>query len=499
MTASHCSLNRRRVLAWLLLGLTVCGPLANLARAATASNVVRVNVTSQAYDFSRPWSKKAPFSRQALGAILKDNRVLVTADCVANATYIELESADGDRKQAASVESVDYEANLALLVPDKDNGVLESQPGLKITSAKVGDSLAVWQLEANGNLIVSKGQMTTAEVNRYPIDDSSFLVYRISVPLQMRNASATLPVVKEGQLAGLMLRYESSTNLLDVIPGPVIEHFLRDAQKKPYSGFPRLGVSFGSTRDPQLRRYLKIDALKGGVLVTQTRNKGPAAEAGIEKGDVILEMDGHAIDADGNYLDADYGKISLGHLVCTKHFEGDSIPVRLVRNGKIEHRSVCVRRRPPEQFLSPPYVFDQAPRFYVLGGLVLQELSRTFLKEFGSDWSRKAPLELVNLDSTQSEMEGDPRERVVFLSRVLPSQVTIGYESLRFQVVKSINGLSLKSLLDVPEALARAKDGIHVVDFSGDPSRVYIDASAAAQITPELLQSYRIPALSRLK
>ena len=483
----------------IFIGVVACTQLPQALFAGAASNVIRVNVTSQAFDFSRPWSKKAPFTRQALGAVLKDNRVLVTAECVANATYIELESADGDRKQAASVESVDYEANLALLLPEKDGSILEGQSGLKVTSAKVGDSLTVWQLEANGNLIVSKGQMTTAEVNRYPIDDSSFLIYRMSVPLQMRNAFATLPVIKEGQLVGLLLRYESSSNLLDVIPGPVIEHFLRDTQKKPYDGFPRLGLSFGSTRDPQLRRYLKIESQKGGVLVTQTRQSGPAAEAGIEKGDVILEMDGQPLDADGNYMDPDYGKISLGHLVCTKHFVGETIPVRIVRDGKTEQRSIHVRRHPPEKFLSPPYVFDQAPRFYVLGGLVLQELSRTFLKEFGNDWARKAPLELVNVDSTQSEMDGDPRERVVFLSRVLPSQVTIGYESLRFQVVKAINGVQLKSLLDVPEAVAQVKDGVHVVELSGDPSRVFIDASAAEQANPTLLQSYRIPSLSRLK
>ena len=56
---------------------------------ATAS-VVRVNATSQPYDFLRPWSKRPPFQRHAVGAVLPGGRVLTTAEQVADATYLEL-------------------------------------------------------------------------------------------------------------------------------------------------------------------------------------------------------------------------------------------------------------------------------------------------------------------------------------------------------------------------------------------------------------------------
>src|SRR5439155_17977673 len=79
--------------------------------------LVRVNVTGQAYDYFRPWQKRAPFSKRALGAVLSQGRVLVTADLVANQNYVELERAESGEKMAASVEVVDYEANLALLQP----------------------------------------------------------------------------------------------------------------------------------------------------------------------------------------------------------------------------------------------------------------------------------------------------------------------------------------------------------------------------------------------
>ncbi len=78
---------------------------------------MRVNVTGQPYDFVRPWQKKAPFSKRALGAVLPGGRVLVTADLVANQNYVELERAESGDKTAANVVVVDYEANLALLEP----------------------------------------------------------------------------------------------------------------------------------------------------------------------------------------------------------------------------------------------------------------------------------------------------------------------------------------------------------------------------------------------
>jgi len=278
----------------------------------------------------------------------------------------------------------------------------------------------------------------------------------------------------------------------------VIEHFIKDSLKTPYEGFPRMGCSFAMTRDPQLRRFLELNGNKGGVLITQTLPNGPAAQAGVQKGDVLLEIAGNPIDSDGNYRDADYGRISLGHLVSTKHYEGEKLKVRVFRSGKSLDLEVPVAHRQPEQYLSEPYIIDRAPRFYVLGGLVLEELSRQYLKEFGNDWVRKAPLELVNIDRTQGEGPEDKRKRVVVLTRVLPSNLTVGYEDLRHLVVTAINGQSLRSLDDVPGALEKAVDGLHRIELLGDPSVIFLDAKGAQAIGPDLQRQYGLPSLSRL-
>src|SRR5437870_12245189 len=119
--------------------------------------LVRVNVTGQSYDYFRPWQKKAPFSKRALGAVLSKGRVLVTADLVANQNYVELERAESGEKTAAKVQVIDYEANLALLEP-VDKTFLDEITPLDITPVTVvGHRLSAWQFELTGACLVTEG------------------------------------------------------------------------------------------------------------------------------------------------------------------------------------------------------------------------------------------------------------------------------------------------------------------------------------------------------
>ena len=129
------------------------------------------------------------------------------------------------RKTAAKVEVIDYEANLALLEPT-EKAFLDGITPLEIAlDTVVGDRLAAWQLEPTGALLATEGLVTTVQMTQYPIDVGQFLTYRISIPMQYRENSYTVPLVKNNKLAGLLLRYDSRSQLLDAIPAPIITHF----------------------------------------------------------------------------------------------------------------------------------------------------------------------------------------------------------------------------------------------------------------------------------
>ena len=424
--------------------------------------------------------------------------MLVAAELVANSTYLEFERPEGGRKVPATVEVVDYEANLALLKADSPD-FLTDFPPLQVAESAIGDQLSVWQLENNGRLLVTQGPMTTAETANFPVD-GNFLIYRMTVQLQGRDSSFTLPVVNNGKLTGVLMGYDGQSNNANVIAAPVIQHFLKDAAYGNYEGFPRVGYAYSPMRDPALRRYAKIpDDVTGGVYITDVLKDAPAAAAGLQKGDVLVAVDDFAVDQDGNFTDGGYGKIPVGHLFNTHHFVGDKVKLHILRGTERKTLEVELSRRSPASLVSEPYIIDRPPRFVIVGGLILQELSRQYLKDFGADWLRRAPERLVYYDRYQNELFKDGPSKVVFLSRVLPTSATVGYEDLNHLLVKKINGVELQTLDDVPKALTKPVNGFHKIEFEEDPKTIYLDATEAQKTDRMVQMQYGLPVLSYLE
>ncbi len=465
--------------------------------AAQQLPVVRVNVTSQAFNFTQPWRKNAPAIRQGLGVVLLDGRILVTAELVANHTYVELEKPETALKAAATVDVVDYDANLALLAAPAAE-FLQSIQGAKLDeSAAVGDRVEILQLEANGKPVRTAATITTIEVGPYPVDENAFLVFKLSVPLQSRENSFTVPAFKDGRLVGLLMRYDPRTQTADVVPAPVINQFLQAAARTPYSGFPRAGLTFSDTRDPQLRRFAKLPNGTGGAYITKVLPGSPADAAGIRQGDILLTVDGKTIDQDGNYADPRFGKISLAHYVSTVLQAGQTIPLTVWRDGAEVRLEGTVAPRDRTRMASQPYIFDAAPQYVIVGGIVFSELSRQYLREWGPNWPREAPLKLVYLDRFQSELPPD-RGRIVFISAVLPGSETMGYEDLSGEIVQEVNGKPIRSLEDLAAAVDNPAGEFHRIKLAEDPGLIVLDVAKSKDAEERVKQEYGLTSLRQL-
>ncbi|HMJ06730.1 MAG TPA: PDZ domain-containing protein [Chthoniobacterales bacterium] len=463
-------------------------------------SLVRVNVTGQPYDYTRPWQKRAPFSKRALGAVLPKNRVLVTADLVANQNYVELERAESGEKTGADVVVIDNESNLALIEPNDKKFLDGLTPMQLATDTVVGDHLAALQLESTGALVVTEGLVTTVQTTRYPTDVNQFLTYRISMTMQYRDNSYTIPLVKNGKLAGLLLRYDPRSQVLDAIPAPIIAHFLKEAETDNYRGFPSAGFTFSPTRDPQLRKFAGETGKSGGVYVTSLEPNMPAAKAGLQVGDIVVSLDGNEIDQNGNYVDPLYGKIEFTNLITARAFVGDRLPIDIQRAGKPMHLSLVLEHRTAKDYVIPPYDRDEAPAYYVLGGLIFQELSRQYLKEWGGNWQKEAPQRWVYLDAYQSELFPEGNRRVVILTQVLPANSTLGYDDVSYVTVLKVNGKEVKSLGDVVEAVKQPLEGGFIkVETEEDPKQIVLDAAQVASEAADLQRNYGLPSLQRLE
>ena len=468
-----------------------------VVQGATTS-VVRVNATRQGYNFYQPWQKLTPNSRRGLGAVLPGNRVLVTGEMVANATYIELEKADSGQKATARVVAVDYEANIALLTPTEDHAdFLKDMDPLELdTSVKPGDTIDVWQIEDNGTPVSTGINVTKVETSTSFLDVASFLVYEATGPIQYRSGSFTVPVVKDGKLVGLLLNYTPKELVSNVLAAPIIESFLKDLGDEVYDGFPELGIGITQTLDEQFRKYLKLGDDEGGIYISRVVSKSSADKAGLKEGDVILEIDGKKIDPRGNFDDPVYGKLALGHLVRGNATVGEKVPIKFLRDGKREEVTVELTRRQPEDYLIQPYMVDRGPKFLVEGGLVFQELTRDYLKLCGNDWSTRAPLKFLRALADPDSLEEEGVEKIVFLSRVVPTPATVGYETVNNVRVTKVNGIDIKNIADLDAALGQPQEGHQRIEFDGFPYLIFLDASLSDGINAQLKQ--RIGTIRRL-
>lgn len=465
------------------------------------NSIVRVNATLQKYNFLRPWEKGAPTPRRGLGPVLEGNRVLVTAELVVNSTYLELEHPSSGARVPAKIVGLDYEANLAVLeAANTDSEVFKGLVPLKLDdSTKAGDSLDVWQIEDNGNGVTTSVDVLRVTVGRYFIPGSVFLLYQVKGSLQARVNSFTLPVVKDGKFVGMLLSYSSKEQTASVLPTPIIKAFLNDLEDGEYKGFPNLGINVTQTLDTTLREFVGIDDKEGGVFIRSVAKDSSAEKAGLQKGDVILAVNGKAIDSRGNYTDEAYGKLSFSHLVRGDAAVGDKVTMDIIRDGKPEKIEVELMRKAPADFLIDPYMFDRGPKYVIFGGLIFQELTLPYLESWGDEWKTRAPFKLVHAEANPEKWEKEGREKLVFLSNVLKTPSTLGYEAINSAIITKVNGKSIANIKELSKALADApEDGIHKIEFTDFPKIIYVE-DRASQFVNQQLQQYGIGQLQRLE
>ena len=480
----------------LLLLLPSCGER-KIPLLSPADSVLRVTSTIQYPDLQRPWMKKQPFTREGLGTVIEGGGLLVTADLVAHSTYIELEKPERGIKGTARVEAIDEECNLALLKPLDAGMFADTRPLSLDTSVRAGAKLDILQLEPNGASALSPATVTTVAVMPYPGDGMPFLLYRASASIPQREGSFVIPALHDSKLAGLVMRYDTRTQAVDIIPSPLIARFLKECRKPGYSGLGRAGLTWEEVRGNNLREWLGAGTDRAGVYITSIEPGGPADKAGLRKGDLIVRAGGNPIDGEGNYTDPVLGKVNFSNLATLASSPGDKGEIVYFRStgegtGTLGTATITLGGRNPSSEISPSRINGEKVPHVFLGGLLFQELSRPYLREWGSDWQREAPQNLVYLDAFQNEFPST-QGHFVILSAVLPTPQTIGLQDLANRVVVSINGQPIHSLSDVREAALHPEHGFQKILLEGSGGPVFLEASSLAEEEDAVRKRYGIP------
>jgi hypothetical protein len=455
------------------------------------TGIVSVRVTGQDWNWRAPWEKLAPWTRTVTGLVVPGRRILVASTAFGNHLLVEAQKLGTDARSVARVELVDQEGPLALVAVDDPafwEG-LEPLPLAERAPAEGDVTMLRWQ--RSGLLDAYPGTLRQVRSGRHGLSQTSLLTLEIGAATDGLGESEV--VVAKGRVAGLVTG--RSGDAYAAIAAPVLTQFLGGASRGDWRSFARAGLAWQDLTNPALREMLGLQPGETGIRLTRVAPNGSAGGL-LKPGDVVLEADGVKLDPTGYYEHPLYGRMLFALLFTDGRQPGDTMSVKVLRDGQRLDVQLPLRAMKPEQDRVPPYVFGRGPDYLVAGGLVFEELTRPYLGAWG-DWARRAPPRLLVAIDREPDGPSTEPQRIVLLSSVLPDAANLGYQELRDLIVERVNGHEIATLADVRKALTEPVRGFQVVEFVPGQgyTRVVLDAAEAQAAAERLQQAYGVERL----
>ncbi len=449
--------------------------------------VVKVFVTANPVDFSKPWQTLGSQASTGSGGVIAGNRILTNAHVVADHTFIQVRKQSSPKKYTARLLAIGHDCDLALLTVDDPEFFSDLQPLSLGGLPQLQDSVLVIGFPLGGDkLSITKGVVSRIEIIPYAQSGKRLLGVQIDAAINPGNSGG--PVVQDGKLVGVAMQaIANSQNIGFMIPTNVIAHFLKDVADGSYNGFPFLGIEYDNTENPALQQFYKIPQKNEGVVISRALPFSPADQV-LKEGDVLMEIDGVKIEADATIQFRSNERLDFSYLVTEKQI-GEIAELLILREGKI--LKVPVTFTDFKGLVPPPNSYSKPP-YYIYGGLVFTVLSMDLLQTWGKNWWETAPLGYLDYAFGKARLNYPRKKEIVVLLNILPDDLSVGYFDVNHEVIKNVNGKEFVSFSDFVSLLENETG--EFIRFETDFGQKIIIATDKIQdITKEILMRNNIP------
>ncbi len=449
-------------------------------------SIVLIESTRKQYDYLQPWSKRMK-SGQKTGIVVGEREILTTADELYDRTLIRLQKGGRGKWWIGDVTWIDYHANLALVTTTDESFWRDLTPA-KLDSAIPSETSLQILRWREGKLENRKAEFTQYSVKEGRLASVSHV--QLETSTEMRGNGWGEPLVANSHVIGIISAQDGST--CTAMPASFVASILDARKKGTYRGLGYFDFYWQPGENPASLAAVKLEGELRGVLVIDVPAKPDGPPPTLKPRDVILEIDGFAIDTDGDYTDPEFGHLMLENLSTRRKWAGDEIKMKISRDGKILDVTYKLPKFEYNNSLLPDAVFDQEPEYLIIGGLVFQPLTDTFLQSWGPEWKRRSPFRLYYFNNEPRTREQPSR---VVLSQVLPDEINIGYQEIKYLVLEKFNGQPVRKLADIRASLDKSTNGFHIIEcFHSDSlRRIVIEAGPKErQSTQRVLQRYGI-------
>ena len=483
----------------LLTRFLIPGLLASVSLSALAQNteireiessVIKIYTTQSAPDYFTPWRLLTPRQSSGSGSVIAGNQILTNAHVVADASYLQAQKHNDPRRYQARVTFISHEADLALITVD--------EPGFfsDLKALSIGDlpdplqEVSVYGFPIGGkSLSITKGILSRVEQQVYAHAGSYLLAGQIDAAINPGNSGG--PVIVDRQLVGVVMQANSggrAENLGYFVPPSMIRHVLDDSLDGVHDGFPDLGFRTQTLDSPSAKAAYGLDEDQNGVLIIKIFDGSPA-QGILQENDVILQIDEFDIAEDGSIKLSEDVLTDYKHAIDLHHV-GESVAISYSRDGRPGTATLEARQARDSYSLVTGEQFDKLPEYYIYGGILFVPLNMNLIKRWGNDWSRTAPVSLLQ---ARNEWSSPDRRQLVVALQVMASDVNLGYHDWRNWLVDSVNGEQIKDFAHFAELVKRnQQDNIVLENSTG--YQLVINHQAAIASEAEILSRYRIPA-----
>ena len=448
------------VSVWLFMGIFLYGAYSNpvFAKENEEKGLVNVRVTFQEYDLAEPWIKKPEKTQLGGAMVVGSGLLLTTADMVRDATLIEVRKFGRYPDFIAKVVLIDYELDLALLIVE-DKSFWDDLKPLRFADKppSTGD-FVINRWRYNGRFEQGRGEIIEIRVGTSRFGSLELPLLRGSTNMSGLGWAEVLTA--NGEIIGLVTSHGKQG--LTATLSPVLELFIKAAKKEEYKGLANRGFAWQRLDHPALRESLKLNG-DTGILVRGLLSGGTGSKE-LKSGDILLSIGGYKIDPEGLINHKVFGSILFG--VAINESLEEKIDAEIIRNSKKESIQLQRKAFSPNDYRVHPYLFDKPINFIMFGGLVIQELSLSYLRLWGNEWETKAPARLVieqDLAFIHKNNGGDGK--VLIVTNQLPDPANLGYETTENGILAQVNGLSVTTLEQFRNALKTPDNGFQILEM----------------------------------
>jgi large subunit ribosomal protein L28 len=425
------------------------------------TKVVAVFVTKKKGAYHKPWKSPNFRPSRGTGFFFKDEKafpgekglILTNAHVVAMAQNIEVSNGREKRRYKVKLFGICHLADFAVLqMEPQDLETYEKRNGkvvpLRLGNSdklRVGDKVLGWGYPLGGERISKseEGEINRIEVRQYAYSHENWLMVQAS--LQQNPGNSGGPIFKGDQVVGIAFEGMRAADRINYfIPINLVKSLMPLLKRQEMIPRWRYVIQY---LNPPLKSYYDLGPEDGGLLLNYVITDGGPYRFGLRTNDIVLEIDGNDIDDFGDiFFEPLEQRISFLEVLNRKSV-GDSLAVKVMREGKILEIQGEIHRGLPRLV---PKVFTRA-NYFVYGGIGLVELTYNTISDLGKSGFSLKEKYLKNLPEK-------PNQKIVIIAEIFPEYGLTNAASYLRKRVEKINGedvLNIEHLFDAIQSLKK--------------------------------------------